>query len=286
MAVNNVNANEVASEIRTIFKDNKKKKDVLNKIAELGENVLNNLNSMDKTVYEIVEDYEVCYNEFQEAQEKLEQAETDYNDISGNIDGTNERIAELEEKMNNGELTADEKEELKNLYNMLNALNSDSQNSNKLLGTLQSTIYSNGNKLQTYNGQLDNIVSQMQDYSEAGTVIKDSANKYGKKNMKCERAMERNETSWWNFFNIKTDGKTQLDRYTNKAGLTEITNQTFYDDESHEFITEYEALEKKGKNQIGGKKRKGTAKVYSYGKTIESASKILKMKADAVKNEK
>lgn len=285
MAVNNVNANEVASEIRNIVKDNKKKKDVLNKIAELGENVLNNLNSMDKTVYEIVDDYEACYNEFQEAQEKFEQAETDYNNISGNIDGTNERIAELEEKMNNGELTADEKEELKNLYNMLNALNSDSQNSNKLLGTLQSTILNNGNKLQTYNGQLDNIVSQMQDYSEAGTVIKDSANKYGKKNMNCEQAMERNETSWWNFFSGKTDGKTQLDRYTNKAGLTEITNQTFYDDESHEFITEYEVLDKKGKNQIRGKKRQGTAKVYSYGKTIESASKILKGKADAVKKE-
>ena len=77
----------------------------------------------------------------------------------------------------------------------------------------------------------------------------------------------------------------QMQNYIDKAGYTEIGNnsQVFYDAINHDYIAEYDVLEKKGGNQIQGKMRNATAKTYSYGKTIEVASQNIEKTADEAK---
>ena len=84
---------------------------------------------------------------------------------------------------------------------------------------------------------------------------------------------------------LKSKGETQMDKFLDKMDMEEIADQTFQDSVDHKFMSEYEAIEAKGGNQVGGKLRKATVKVFSYGKSISAASDKVKSDVDKVKSD-
>lgn len=357
MSIENVNGKDIESKLHNIFMNHDTtrsgKMETLNEISELGKELLADLNTMDSNIYEISED---CDNAFEEAVKKkqeVEDAKDEQDEYYMEILKIDEEIAAFEDRLNNGEeLSESEQKRLDDLYTKRGNLQYNADSMNSKLSNLNYDMSSAMGKVGNYNNLLNGIISKMPGYKEAGEKIKDSANEYGKKNMNCEKAMERNETSWWNFFSVKggvhaevgavvgagagyiggaaagaaigaacgtvfpglgniigaaigcvaglilgavgggfggaaigSNSKTQMEKYTEQAGLTEVADQTFYDEETHEFITEYDALEAKGGNQIQGKLRKATAKVYSVGKTISSSSDVVKNKAEDQKKD-
>ena len=215
----------------------------------------------------------------------------------------------MEEKFDGkDELTEEDMEEMGELYDSydeLFSLQSDTSVLNKNINNINDKLTDSFYKIDGYNDTLDDTAELMEGYQKAGEEIKNSANKYGKKNMNCERAMERNEKNWLgNAFSIVHDPvgsatgesltpetmiisnqKTQMDSYTDRKGLDEVSNQTFYNSSSHEFVSEFDAMDDKGGNEIEGKLRRATAKVYSRGKTSSDSSNIVKKKTEDIRED-
>ena len=204
-----------------------------------------------------------------------------------NIADLDSRIEDLQSK-DPESLTKEEEEELANLYsekeNSTRESNFFENKINNVQIKLDSIIETNDNR----NAKIQEIASVMEDYKEAGDVIKESAEKYGRpvvaKNAK--NVMLRNETMWGDSANVlgQFSGK-KLNKYLNTAGYeTNVGGDrlTYYDNIDHEFIAEFDILEKKGENQVGGELRKQTVRTFSYGQTISTASDEIKKKADGV----
>ena len=278
----NINGNEMNTKIHAIFSkhDNTRtgRIDTLNEICELGKEIIESLNTMDKNVSEIEDDFENCLEDFEQMQKDLDSDIAESNKMTANLQELNPRIEKLEAKIANGEtLTEEESEELRTLYAARGDIQEDSQTLNNSIKTLSGNLSTSFGKISNYQNVINDVMEKIDGYAEAGQVIKEASKKYGR-NINSERVMERNETSWWNFLSLKAGQKTQMDRYTEEEGLTEISHQVFYSKDSG-FVPEYDAIENKGGNQVGGGLRKATVKTFSYGDTIESASKIVQRKA-------
>ena len=350
MSVPHVNSADISNQVLEIFRKNSNTRsgriDTLDQISDLAKGIIGNLNDIDDSVYEITDELDNCNEEFERLMQEIDKANSEVESYTITDNALNSEIVTLEQKEEDGTITEEEKERLNSLrvqqYQNQKKSNSATGNLNKL--TKSSDAISS--KISGFSEELDDVTSAMEEYKNAGTIIKESANKYGKKNMNCEKVMERNESSWWgnaakyggmvaiggvavatggafagiaigsavstSFLGlgealigaaIGTGAGTviglgsgiglsslfgqgrQMQKYLDRAGYTEIGNnsQVFYDDVNHDYIAEYDALEKKGGNQIQGKMRKATAKTFSYGKTIEVASQNVEQVAEQAK---
>lgn len=353
MSTLKINSAEISNQILSIFRTNSNTRsgrmNTLDQIAELAKGIIDNLNNIDDTVYEITEELDGFNEEYGSLMFEIEKANSEIENYSNSSSALDSEILSLEDKEKDGTITEDESERLNSLRAEQQTYQEKSNTINKKLGKLTNSSDSISSKISDYTEELDDISSTMEEYQKAGTVIKESANKYGKKNMNCEKAMERNESSWWGnaakyggiaaiggaavasgglfaggaigvavagesllagiagFTTGATVGAAtggflgtgvgiglgslfgqgkQMADYLDKAGYTEIgdNSQVFYDSINHDYIAEYDAIEKKGGNQIQGKMRKATAKTYSYGKTIEVASQNIEQIAEQAKS--
>lgn len=314
MSVPQINSNDISNQILNIFRANSNNRsgriDTLDQISVLAKGIIDSLNTIDDSVAAITSDLENFNEEYESLMLEIERTNSEIENYSNSSDALDSEIEYLEEKEKDGSITKEEAEELNSLRAEQQAFLEKSNSANKNLGNLTNSTNSMTSKMSSYSEELENITSTMEEYQNAGTVIKDSANKYGKKNMNCEKAMERNESSWWGnaakYGGIAAIGSAggplgtgagiglgllfgqgkQMEKYLDKAGYTEIgdNSQVFYDAVNHDYIAEYDILEKKGGNQIGGKMRKATAKTFSYGKTIEVASQNIEQIAEQAKS--
>lgn len=300
MSIPQINSSDISNQILNIFKGNSNNRkgriETLNQISDLAKGIIDNLNNIDDSVAEIMGDLENFNEEYESLMLEIEETNYEFEKYSNSSESLEHEIAALEEKEKNGSITEEEVEKLNSLRAEQQVYLDKSNSVNKNLAELTNSSNSMTSKMTNYSEELENISTTMEEYQKAGTVIKESANKYGKKNMNCEKAMDRNESSWWGnaakyslaggvFSGFFGQGK-QTQKYLDKAGYEEIGNnsQVFYDAENHDYIAEYDVLEKKGGNQIGGKMRKATAKTFSYGKTIEVASQNIEQNAKQTKS--
>lgn len=334
MSVSKVNPQEISNQILEIFRKNSNTRsgrmDTLGQISELAKGIINNLNNIDDSVYEITDELEDFNEEYELLMNEIESTNFEIEKNSKSSTALDSEILDLEQKEKEGTITEVEAERLNYLRAELQSVVEKSSSLSGNLDKLTSSSSSIASKMSNYSEKLEDITSSMADYKEAGTEIKESANKYGKKNMNVEKAMERNESSWWGnaakyggiaaiggaglatggYFIAAPVASTiaipgavvglgtgiglgtlfgqgkQMQKYLDKAGYTEVgdNSQVFYDAVNHDYIAEYDVLEQKGGNQIGGKMRKATAKTFSYGKTIEVASLDIEQKAEQAKS--
>lgn len=340
MSVPNVNSSDISNQILEIFRSNSNNRkgriETLNQISDLAKGLIDDLNNIDDSIYEITDEIESCYEEYDKLMQDIEDANSEIEKCTNSSDAVGYEITKLEEKEQEGTITETEAQRLKELRERQQSYQEKSASVSGTLGSLTKSSDAITSKITGFSDDLEDVTSAMEEYQKAGTTIKDSANKYGKKNMNVEKAMDRNESSWWGnaakyggmaiiggaglavgglntavaiagtglvnglvggaiggtagigtgigLGSLFGQGK-QMQNYIDKAGYTEIGNnsQVFYDAINHDYIAEYDVLEKKGGNQIQGKMRKATAKTYSYGKTIEVASQNIEKTADEVK---
>lgn len=281
MSIQRITASDIAVEIHTIIKSNgnsrKERIDSLNDVADLAKELLNGLNNANAEIYEIDENLDNLNEQLLEMEKQLADEQSNLENANLEIGEIDERIEELEEKYPN--LTEDEEAELDALYVSRAGLIADLTESSQTINTVTNTYNNLFNQNSAYVATLTDVVDAMADYSEAGQEIQDSANELGKSNMNVEKALERNETSWL-FGRSK-----KIDKYIERVGYTEVGELSYYDSVDNEFIAKYDLIESKGGNSIGGKMRNATAKVYSYGQTIQDASSSLNSLAQNLKTE-
>ena len=245
--------------------------------------MINNLNDGNKVIYEIDEEIDDITEQYNAMLNDIENYESEILDAEDEIEAVTAQIEELESK-DPAELTEDEREELSVLYQYLDEQTVRSDDANKNIGEAENGIEGLSAKRGSYVAELTDTIDAMDEYTEAGKELKNSATSVGRGGMDVEKAMERNETSWWNFFSVDINQKTQAEKYLERTGYEEMDDgMTYYDGIDNEYVAKYDVIEAKGGNQIGGKLRKATAKTYSYGDTIEFASGDIKKKAEDTK---
>ena len=314
MSVSKINPQDISNQILEIFRNNSNSRrgriDTLNQISDLAKGIIDNLNSVDDSVYEIIDELEDFNEEYGLLINQIASTNSEIDENSKTSSALDTEILELEQKEEKGVITDNEAERLNNLRAQQQQVQEDSGSLTDSLDELSSSFGSVKSKIFASSTKLEDITDVMDDYKEAGVEIKESANKYGKKNMNCEKVMERKESSFWGnvakYGGMATAGALafgatgavvgaiggarlgqgqQMEKYLDRAGYTEVgdNSQVFYDAVNHDYIAEYDVLEKKGGNKIVGKMRKATAKTYSYGKTIEVASADIEQKAEQAK---
>ena len=286
MAIQKITANDIKTEIHHIIesKSGKRKDRIegLNEIANIGKTLINNLNDGNKTIYEIDEEIGDITEQYNAMLADIENYESEILDAEDEIDTVNSQIEELESK-DPAELTDEEREELSMLYQYLEEQTARSDNANRSIGDAENGLEGLSAKRGSYVAELTDTIDVMDEYTQAGGVIRDAAKSVGRSNMDVEDALERNETSWWNIGDsgVFGWGKSKTEKYLARTGYEEMDDgMTYYDGVDNEYVAKYDVIEAKGGNQIGGKLRKATAKTYSYGDTIEFASGEIKKKAE------
>ena len=293
MAINKVNAAEIRQKIRQIVNsqdyDRTGRIEILAKIGDLGKDLINDLNEIDSTIYELTEDFDFDAQEYDAKIQELEDIQEDAQEANLNIEVVNTRINELLEKGEEN-LTETERRELAELYLLQEDFLYKSDSIDNQVDPLQNEIYTLSRKKENINAQLREISSAMQGYKEAGAVIKDSAEEHGRPNVakNSKDVMERNEGGWFVGL-FKKGGKTnnKTERYAETRGLNDNINGdslTYYDSEKHEYIAEWDIIDKKGGNEPEGALRRRTLRAASYGQTIQTASDSVKAKADTAAN--
>lgn len=286
MAIQKITANDIKTQIHHIIESKGgKRKDrieALDEISNIGKNLINNLNDGNKVIYEIDEEIDDITEQYNAMLNDIENYESEILDAEDEIEAVTAQIEELESK-DPAELTEDEREELSVLYQYLDEQTARSDDANRNIGEAENGIEGLSAKRGSYVAELTDTIDAMDDYTEAGKELKNSATSVGR-DMDVEKALERNETSWWLgveriWRSSGNEGKA--DNYIQRVGYTEKDDgMTYYDGVDNEYVAKYDVIEAKGGNQIGGKLRKATAKTYSYGDTIEFASGDIKKKAE------
>lgn len=287
MAIQKITANDIKTQIHHIIESKGgKRKDrieALDEISNIGKNLINNLNDGNKVIYEIDEEIDDITEQYNAMLNDIENYESEILDAEDEIEAVTAQIEELESK-DPAELTEDEREELSVLYQYLDEQTARSDDANRNIGEAENGIEGLSAKRGSYVAELTDTIDAMDEYTEAGKELKNSATSVGRGGMDVEKALERNETGWWNFFSVDINQKTQAEKYLERTGYEEMDDgMTYYDDIDNEYVAKYDVIEAKGGNQIGGKLRKATAKTYSYGDTIEFASGDIKKKAEDTK---
>lgn len=284
MSISNVNRSEVKKEIDAIYQAKSAigRNEVLNGISDMAKELINNLNSMDESVYNISEEYDDLADEISSMQVKYNEAVDEEKELTITLDGINKRIEEIEKKLFAGEeLTQEEKDELRHLYQQRKYRQYDSDTNDGVLSNLSNKLTGSQSRLADDFATLRNIVGKMDGYKEAGDEITKAAETYGNA-VNCKTIMERNETTWWDFFGwSEGNGNTLTDKYLANENLIETSDDSgvFYSETAHKFVAEYDVLIAKGGNQIQGESNHAKTKAFSYGTTIETASEIIKDKA-------
>lgn len=287
MAIQKITANDIKTQIHHIIEskggERKDRIEALDEISNIGKNLINNLNDGNKVIYEIDEEIDDITEQYNAMLNDIKNYESEILDAEDEIEAVTAQIEELESK-DPAELTEDEREELSVLYQYLDEQTARSDDANRNIGEAENGIEGLSAKRGSYVAELTDTIDAMDEYTEAGKEIKNSATSVGR-DMDVEKALERNETSWWNasesmisFFDL---GKSKTEKYLERTGYKEMDDgMTYYDGVDNEYVAKYDVIEAKGGNQIGGKLRKATAKTYSYGDTIEFASGEIKKKAE------
>ena len=282
MAIQKITANDIKTQIHHIIESKGgKRKDrieALDEISNIGKNLINNLNDGNKVIYEIDEEIDDITEQYNAMLNDIENYESERLNAEDEIEAVTAQIEELESK-DPAELTDEDREDLSRLYQYLDEQTAISDDANRNIGEAKNGIEGLFAKRGSYVAELTDTIDAMDEYTEAGKELKNSATSVGK-DMDVEKALERNETGWWNFFSVDKKQKTQAEKYLQRTGYDEMDGGIYYDDIDNEYVAKYDVIESKGGNQIGGKLRKATAKTYSYGDTIEFASGDIKKKAE------
>lgn len=292
MSLDKISADDIKTQIHNIFKSHdynrKGRIDILDEISDLGKELIGNLNSADKTIYEIQGEMDDVIEEYDKIMQEIDKARDEFTDSNTSIEQIDARIEELETKGEEN-LTDSEKRELEWLRGQRENYQATAENASgqvdSLTGTSQSTIA----KLDGFNEQLGDIADATEEYHAAGEQIQSSAKQYGREAVINGDDLRKQRTSWFNFFSIGNGNGSKYDKYVKASGYEMVgdtvnnTQYTYYDGVEHEFVAEYDVMEQKGGNKIQGALRKSTAKAWSYGQTIQDASNIVNEKAEETK---
>ncbi|MCQ2740247.1 MAG: hypothetical protein MJ237_08505 [bacterium] len=157
---------------------------------------------------------------------------------------------------------------------------------NKTLNKLNSQLSAANGSFKNINDNLQKISENMDSYKDVADEITAASKTYGRTTVadNAEDVLNRQETSWWNFFSA---GSKQMDNFTDKMDYNEVdaSSSTYYDAIDHEYMTQFDVIEAKGKNTVQGPLRKATVQVSSYGKTLNFASGDVKNKAEQAKKD-
>ena len=286
MAIQKITGSEMREKIHSIAdaKPGENNK-ILDEISDFGKGLINNLNAVDKTIYEISEDYDDCIKQLDNEEHAYDAAIKTQQNVDNEIVYIERRIEELEKKMENGEeLTENESNELRNLYLLYSDRQYQSESLGKGINSMQNTLGVTSRKIGDYNATLQDAISSMNGYKDAGQEMINASETYGNA-VDCEVIMERNETTWWDFFGLSdNDTNTLKYKYLSSAGYTEIAEdiQVYYS-QTEGFLSEYDMLKNKGGNQMSGEDNHAKCKAFSYGKTLTVASDMIKNRASNIK---
>ncbi len=144
--------------------------------------------------------------------------------------------------------------------------------------------------MDSYGKLLDDITEKMDGYAEAGDKVKEAASTYGRSDMAenleeggNSNALKRNESMWGRGWltgakNNKTQKLVERMGYSGMGDGGSAGDMTYHDDEYGGYHAEYDVMQ----YGIGGKLRDLTAKTWSYGKTVNTASNDMKNRAETL----
>jgi len=296
MAIQKITGEDIKSQIHAVFKEQggsrKGRKATMEKVAQIAEEVLSNLNAANQVVYEIEDNLDAFIEDLNKNNEEMENytATIDENEIE--IDTWNDEIAELEAKREDGTINEEEEELLEELYANVEGATEENTEINGKITTLQSTVDGIRNQFVTSSNEVQEVVDAMEGYQDAGTEIRDAAKTYGNKDAdNMDKRIDRNKESWWNW-GKKVGDQDKFKDYLNRANLTQDIDgdggvdldNAYFDTVDNTFVSEYDVVTKRNGNKLKGTKfTKNTFKAYSYGQTIEEAVPKVQAKAEEVK---
>ena len=204
MSIENVNRTSMESQIHSIATSGdagsrKGRIEILEKVIELGREVLDNLNQKDVTLVEVEGELDKVSDDFEELEKQLKEAEGNLEKNKTNLTAQDARIAELERKADSEKgLPEDEQKELDMLYALRAAVLSDANNNSSLIKDLGGQVSEKSAKMESYNNLLSDLVETMSDYADAGDAVKDAASQFGRPKVaeNAENVMKRNESMW------------------------------------------------------------------------------------------
>lgn len=329
MSLGNVNGKDIKTQIHSIASSGnagsrKGRIEILEKVSELGKELLDALNSQDENLVELENDYDDIFEQFEELDNEIKAAEEKAQGIADGITDIDEEIADLEAKKANGEELSDfDQTRLEYLYKVKSGKQEDASDENSHLTDLAGKKSTVGAKLDGFGALLNDITEKMDGYAEAGDEVKDAAHTYGRSNMaenmeKNGGALKRNESMWGKTAIHSVGGsviggsiggifgpvgfivgaviggvggivtgattKNDTEKYVERMGYRgmgdggEGSNMTYHDDEYGGYHAEYDVMQ----YGIGGKLRDLTAKTWSYGKTVNTASNDMKNRAETL----
>lgn len=300
MSLDNVNGAEMKSFIRKAKQSNdvgsrSGRIDALQQISDLGKELLDALNVQDESMYEIMGEYDSVTNEMEKLQQEYDAQTEKAENYATSLEDIDDRIAELEGKIDGGEeLTEDETRELEWLYKQRGTVADDVDDTNGNIKTLGGDLQSANTKLDGFNQTLVDIEDKMDGYTEAGAELKGAARDIGRSGMvnnfesagTGNDALKRNESSWG--WADDKGGANKTQKGLKRAGYTGMNDGaggksfTYHDNEGGGYKAQYDA----NAYGIGGKLRDLTARTWSYGQTVETASKDMKQRSEDVQEHK
>ncbi|MBR2430758.1 hypothetical protein IKB17_04790 [bacterium] len=297
MAIQKITGEDIKTQIHAVFKEQggsrKGRKATMEKVAQIAEEVLSNLNAANQVVYEIEDNLDAFIDDLNKNNEEMENYTATIDENENEIDTWNDEIAELEAKREDGTIDESEEELLEELYANVEGATEENTEINGKITTLQSTVEGIRNQFVTSSNEVQEVVDAMEGYQDAGAEIRDAAETYGNKDAdNMDKRIDRNKESWWRWIGIgRGDNCDKFNDYIARANLTQDIDgdddlkNAYFDTVDNTFVSEYDVVTKRNGNKLKGTKfTKNTFKAYSYGQTIEEAAPIVKDKAEKVKN--
>lgn len=296
MSLGNVNGKDIKTQIHSIASSGnagsrKGRIEILEKVSELGKELLDALNSQDENLVELEHDYDDMLEQFEELDNEIQAAEEKAQGIADGITDIDEEIADLEAKKANGEELSDfDQTRLEYLYKVRSGKQEDANDERSHLTDLAGKKSTFASKMDSYDKLLDDITEKMDGYAEAGDKVKEAASTYGRSGMAKNleeggnsNALKRNESMWGRGWltdakNNKTQKLVERMGYSGMGDGGSAGDMTYHDDEYGGYHAEYDVMQ----YGIGGKLRDLTAKTWSYGKTVNTASNDMKNRAETL----
>ena len=321
MALGNVNGADIKSQIQSIAKSSdagsrKGRIEILEKVSELGKEILDALNVKDEQLVELEGGYNDMLAEFENLDNEIKAQENKMNGITDGISNIDAEIAELQAKSESeGGLDELDQSRLDYLINLRSGQQSEAEGAGNTVNDLSGKRSDVSGKLDNYTALLDDIAQTMEGYADAGAEVKDAAHRFGRSGMadnieKNGGAIKRNESMWGKdaLFGVAgtaagfvlggyigaalgaTGGiiagettKNDTERYVERMGYRGMEdggngyNMTYHDDTNGGYHAAYDVIQ----YGIGGKLRQLTAQTLSYGQTDITAANDMKSRAEA-----
>ena len=308
MGLGNVNGADMKSKINEIVKagdttSRSGRIDILKKISDLGKALLDDINVQDETLVEIEQSYDDIIDEIEELNAEMDAGSKKIDGMAGNVEDINKELAEFNVRLEAGEeLSEDELARYRELFQQQNRISYEMNYENKNQKKLQKGQSDYNNKLGQYSEIINNIQETMGGYAEAGDAVRQASHDYGRPHMADNlenksgggNALKRNESCWgsgvWDVLTLgitaacrESNGGNKTEQAVADAGLSGMgdgadgTDMTYHDNENGGYHAEYDVMQ----YGIGGELRDLTAKTWSYGKTVTTASNDMEKRADA-----